>query len=151
MHKIAVQLGVDDVFVKLKILKVLPSNIRPLLIICDESTSLEELARIAETLLAYGSSTKYESNDGNVSVVESRSGSRSMSRNRDSFHRGLNSKASIQDNAYSRSTIPFGVRAAFNLGQWPKVCRYHLYYGDKAKSCMRWCILSSTSSNILPG
>ena len=149
LRKIAAQLSVDDSFVKLKFLNALPSNIRPLLVTYDDSTSLEELARVAETLLAYGSNNKNDNNNTNVSVVKSRSSPSYVSGNSDKFQRGSNSGVPRQDYAYSSSNIPLGVRA-FHDSQRPKVCRYHLYYGDKAKSCKRWCILSSTSSNILP-
>ena len=54
LRKVATQLGVDDSFIKLKFLKALPGNIRLLLVTYEDGTSLEELARVAETLLAYG-------------------------------------------------------------------------------------------------
>lgn len=149
LRKIAAQLGVDDAFIKLKFLNALPSNIRPLLVTYDEGTTLEELARVAETLLAYGSNGKIENSNANVSVVDGRSNYNSVNRNRDTFQRSSSSRVYSRDNVYSSANVPLGVRA-FHDSQLPRVCRYHLYYGDKAKSCKRWCTLSSTSSNILP-
>lgn len=149
LRKIAAQLGVDDSFIKLKFLKALPSSIRPLLVTYEESSTLEELARVAETLLAYGSSNASVNNSANVSMVEGRQGSRPASQNRDNGNRGPNFTSACQDNVFSRTFVSIGVRA-FHEGQRPQVCRYHLYYGNRAKSCKRWCILSSTASNILP-
>lgn len=92
LRKTAAQLEVDDSFVKIQFLKAQPSDIRPLLVTYDESTSLEELARVAETLLASGSN-KNDKCNAKVSVVESNSGATSVSRNRDDFYGGSNSKA----------------------------------------------------------
>lgn len=87
LRNIGAQLGVGDAFIKLKFLNALPNNIRPLQETYDESTSLEELARVAETLLAYGSSGKIE-NITTVSVAASRSNDSFVNRNRDIFQRG---------------------------------------------------------------
>ena len=35
-------------------------------------------------------------------------------------------------------TIPYSVHP-FTAEQRPKVCRFHLYYGDKARRCSPWC------------
>ena len=42
-----------------------------------------------------------------------------------------------------------GVRS-FNAQQKPKVCRYNLYYGHKARKCKPWCILNNNSVTTLP-
>lgn len=148
LRKIAAQLGVDDEFLKLKFLKALPNNIRPLLVTYDEGTSLEELARVADTLLAYGSSNSVNSS-GSVSLVENRSDDHTRSRSGSSSPGDKNRGSNSRDDTYVKPSIPIGVRA-FHEGQRPQVCRYHLYYGNKARSCKRWCILSSISSNVLP-
>lgn len=156
LRKIASQLDVNDDFLRIKFLKALPSSIRPMLVTYDPATSLEELARVADTLLAYNSD-HVQSNVLNVSedpcskcsnynvnhVQQARS-----TRNRGP---GIVSVTGSRSNApdFSHSSLPMGVRA-FHMNQRPRVCRYHIYYGSNAKSCKRWCILSSSSLNILP-
>lgn len=49
---------------------------------------------------------------------------------------------------YSSEGIPFGVRS-FHPKQRPKFCRFHLYYGEKAKSCRPFCMFSKTHPNVL--
>ena len=143
LRRIAAQLGVDDAFLRLKFLKALPNNIRPLLVTYDESTSLEELARVADTLLAYGTHVNVASS-ASVSLVAGRS-----SDLRTDLSQGDNRGSNFRDNIYGKPSVPIGVRT-FHDSQRPQVCRYHLYYGNKAKSCKKWCMLSSTSTNVLP-
>ena len=147
LRKVTTQLGVDDSFIKLKFLKALPGNIRLLLVTYEDGTSLEELAGVAETLLAYGSNNFGASSQPNVSMVESRQGCRSITRNGENF-RGSSSTSAAS--VFSKTVIPIGVRS-FHGGQRPQVCRYHLHYGNKAKSCKRWCILSSSCNAPRPG
>ena len=148
LRRIAAQLGVDDEFIKLKFLKALPDNIRPLLITYKDGTSLDELARVAETLLAYGSSSA-PGKSAKVHLIEDADVSKSMDPLNLRDDRGPSSGNASFDDRYFKSTLPVGVRA-FNEGQRPQVCRYHLYYGTKAKSCKKWCLLSYTSTNVLP-
>ena len=112
----------------------------------EDGTSLEEHARVAETLLAYGSNNFGASSQPNVSMVESRRGCR-LTRNSENF-RGSSSTSAAS--VFSKTVIPIGVRS-FQEDQRPQVCRYHLHYGNKAKSCKRWCILSSSCNAPRPG
>ena len=155
LHKIAAQLDVKDDFLKIKFLRALPNTIRPLLVTYDSATSLEELARVADTLLAYSSDTT-QSNVLNVSANTYNPCSGNVyhvQQNRSDRNRGPGSGTSITSGSsgvdFSHASIPTGVRA-FHRNQRPRVCRYHLYYGNNAKSCKKWCFLSSPKHNILP-
>ena len=95
LRKLAAPLDVTDDFLRIKFLKALPNNIRPLLVTYDSTTSLEELARVADTLLDYSGSnqpsTIQQAGSSTVSYVGSRSNGTSMAptRDPDTNHRGL--------------------------------------------------------------
>ena len=153
LRKIAAQLDVKDDFLKIKFLKALPNTIRPLLVTYDPTTSLEELARVADTLMAYSG----DNTQSNVCAVSentygqcnSASNVYHVQHNSDDRNRGLGnaSRSSVPD--FSHASIPTGVRA-FHRNQRPRVCRYHLYYGSNAKSCKKLCFLFSPQLKILP-
>ena len=159
LRKISAPLDITDDFLRIKFLKALPDNLRPVLASYDCNTSLEELARVADTLLEYGgghqatSTVNIQSYGNHVSYVGNSADSRGAhyasvqpyQPNRGSNTQG--STTSVPD--YSQVSTPIGVRA-FHAKQRPKVCRYHLYYGKNAKSCKSWCVLSSPHLNILP-
>lgn len=137
LRKLAAPLDVTDDFLRIKSLKALPNNIRPLLVKYNSNTSLEELAQVADTLLDYSGSNQQgsimqQAGSSTISYVGSRSNGTSMTptRDPDTTHRGRT--PSVPD--YSITSIPVGVHA-FHATQRPKVCRYHLYYGNNAKSC----------------
>ena len=103
----------------------------------DEDSSLDELARAAETLLSFNKghltpayTTNYVKTEGPVFAAKYRSNNTAHQK-------------------YSNDDIPIGVRS-FSSTQLPKVCRYHLYYGKNARSCKPWCIMASSRMNMLP-
>lgn len=195
LRKVASQLnvGLSDEFLKIKFLKGLPDSIRPLLV-THEANSLEEIARVADTLIAYSSTnvnTSHVKYNNNFSDNSQSQGPPSHSMN--NTHQSMNNPAQysqpmynsnqynppMNNNAsfnysnrnstpfnhssrshsnqnssapsinYSDPSVPHGVRA-FHENQRPQVCRSHLYYGNRARSCKRWCMLSSTATNITP-
>lgn len=133
LRKIATPLGLGEDFLKIKFIKALPDNIRPLIATYDSNTTLEELARVSDTLMSYNMSYGAQ-----VSQVNTNK-------------HGDPAVANRNYTNYTTSTIPIGIRA-FHNKQRPKVCRYHLYYGKNAKSCKPWCIINTSNSllNILP-
>ena len=145
IQRIGQQLGVDNEFLKLKFLKTLPNNIRPIVVAHDDGTSsLEELARVADTMLAFNVPSTNTSSVNTTQVNNANRGPNANVKVKGNYN--VQNKG---DSTYSKMNVPEGVRA-FPDGQRPQVCRYHLYYGSKARSCKRWCILSSTSHNVLP-
>lgn len=159
LRKLAAPLEVTDDFLKIKFLKALPNTIRPLLVTYDSNTSLEELARVADTLLDYSGASPV---NNSVSLVSGQqtgtSSSYDVHRGRDVvqnhggvYNRGSDTRPHTprSSNDYFNVSIPNSVRA-FHSGQRPRVCRYHLYYGHSAKSCRDWCILKSSQLKISP-
>ena len=158
IRKLASQMNLNDDFLKIKFLKALPNHVRMSLVTYN-SDNLEELARVADTLLAYNNPYSFQPNQ--VSAIHSSSKYNNASsnfshpdntrnptyQNSRPFHSPSSSNSTPSQ--YSSSSVPQGVRA-FHHKQRPQVCRFHIYYGSNARSCKSWCILSSSSSNILP-
>ena len=119
-----------------------------MLVTYDASTTLEELARVADMLLDYNGTNQ------SVSMVneEKRGGASRQSRfeqcdnSRSQSGRGSDTRNYFSNSGdLSLQSIPLGIRA-FHPSQKPKVCRYHLYFGKNAKACKKWCILSSSAN-----
>ena len=136
LRKIATPLALGEDFLRIKFIKALPNNIRPIIATYDTSTSLEELARVSDTLMSYNVTCGAQVNQVYTS--------------RPSYSHRDPTGGNMTVN-YVHSSIPVGVRA-FHDKQRPRVCRYHLYYGQNAKSCKPWCMLSSSKVglNMLP-
>lgn len=161
LKQIAVQsnLGLTDDFLKIKFLKGLPDSIRPILVSHNAST-LDELARFADTLISFmpvqssishisrpprkPSNVRFSNND-NPNYNPSYNRSHNPSPNNGPYSRN----PSTPMTQYHDDSIPINIRA-FNHKQRPQICRFHLYYGPRARSCKQWCMLASTSSNVLP-
>lgn len=165
IRSIARQLNLDEHMIKIKFLKSLPENIRPCLV-SNHEQSLDELARSAEAILAFQhnnnsivnyvkvpkfTNDQYPNNasfSGSVKYANNPFAS-SMPYQTSNQSQASSSYSSHSSFSYAHHSIPIGVRA-FNAKQRPQVCRFHIYYGNKARSCKSWCILSSSSQNILP-
>ena len=135
-------------FVKMYFLNAMPQNTRPNLVSC--SFSLDEMAHLADNLLEYN----YQNNPSympnmhyqNVSNVNR---SNDYSRSSHFTHGSTDYKLSSSLSDFAATLIPIGVRA-FNNKQRTKVCRFHLYNGNYAKKCKRWCFKNNSSINTLP-
>ncbi|XP_076038153.1 uncharacterized protein LOC143023506 [Oratosquilla oratoria] len=138
LRTIGKQLGVDDDFIRLKFLRAVPSDIRPLLV--THAGSLDELARVADTLIAHGHGNKGISASSVNKPVPRAPRSDSVP-----VFRSGNPTTRVS----TPTTFPLGLTPFYD-GQRPRVCRYHLFYGNSARTCKQWCILSHTSANVLP-
>ena len=152
LSKLASQLNVSEDFIKIKFLKAMPDDIRNILVTYN-TDSLHELARVADTLLAYN--TKHS----NVASIKTNSYAHSHSQ-KPPFQSSSNFRQSSYSQQpthsqqptsvnYNNPSIPNGIRA-FNANQRPKICRAHIYFGADARSCRAWCMLAKSSTNIQP-
>ena len=124
MLRVANRIGVGDSIVRHKFLQSLPDSVRPV-IAAQQELPVVQLGKLADNLLPYF-------NKQNVFQVE-------RSQTRSPNHRS-------EDN----SRTPIGLRP-FSQDQRPKVCRAHIYFGDKARNCKSWCRWPSKSGcRILP-
>ncbi|XP_076055470.1 uncharacterized protein LOC143033828 isoform X2 [Oratosquilla oratoria] len=131
------QLGVDD-FLRLKFLRAVPSDIRPLLV--THAGSLDVLARVADILMVHG--------HGNRGISAS-SVNKPVPRAPRSDSVPVFRSGNPATRVSASTTFPLGLTPFYD-GQRPRVCRYHLFYGNSARTCKKWCILSHTSANVLP-
>lgn len=116
-----IQLG--EQVVRHQFIQALPSTISPI-IASQNNLSLKQLGQLADDLLPF-------MNNHQVNAVSNAPNyqHRSESSNRPS-RSGY--EARIDGN------IPLGVRP-YNSNQRPLVCRAHIYFGNKAKYCKKWC------------
>jgi len=140
LRKLANQanLGLSDEFLKIKFIKGVPDSIRPMLA-THAADSLDELARVADTMLAYNPSMS-------VSHVPP---PRDCTPNPSSFNQAHKPRITMNVKNFATDNIPYALRA-FHATQKPQVCRAHLYYGNHARSCKPWCILFQPKLKILP-
>lgn len=121
MTTLANRIGVGEQIVRHKFLQSIPSSISPV-IASRKDLSLQELGRLADELLPYFDKTS-------VLTVES-TNHNSQSRQRSPTPSRYTNNSGMQ--------LPFNVRP-FSENQKTKVCRAHLYFAEKAKTCKPWC------------
>ena len=138
-------------FLKIQFLNNMPSAIRPNLV--AHQGSLDEIARTADTLLAYNYNSpgyNFISNHNQASSSFAPKSDQSVS-----YHVSHQSRSNHKPNYfnnssqfidYSSDNVPKNV-CAFNNKQRPKICSYHIDYGHTAK---RYCMLNSPSVQTLP-
>ena len=112
----ASRIGVTDDIVRHKFLQALPSTISPV-IASQKSLDLLQLGKLADELLPYFTKS-------NVMAVQQPAPAYS-----NFYNKG---------NKTGENSVPIGVRP-FSKDQRPKVCRAHLYFADRARTCKPWC------------
>lgn len=154
LQNLAGKVGVGDDLVKHKFLQALPVTISPVLISMN-GVSLTDLGKLADEILPYSQEKHSRVNNLDYMAVNSHNNLDCMAVNsRNNFE--YPAKNNFQNNKRSapyttnrqsykpsydntNSQIPIGLRP-FSEGQRPKVCRSHLYFGDRARTCKPWCI-----------
>lgn len=114
MENLAKKLNINDDVVKHKFLQKMPSGISTVLAAQTDLT-LSQVGKLAESLTPYMAPSS-SSSINQVSSIESIE----------------------QQRSYSSQAVPVGIRA-FNDKQRPNICRGHLYYANKSRSCKPWC------------
>ena len=131
MLTVAARIGLNDTIVRHKFIQNLPDAIRPV-IAAQQDLPTGQLGKLADNLLPY-----FNKQTNVLHVEETTPFSR-------------NSNARVQNSNASGRNIPHGLRP-YSQDQKPKVCRAHLYFAEKARTCKSWCKWPSKSGcNILP-
>lgn len=126
LRRTAGKVGVGDDLVRHKFFQSLPQSIAPVLI-AQKDLSLDQLSRLADELMPFVSA--------NCMTVQSDT----------RFSKDTSSKSSK-----TNTHIPYGVKP-FSNDQQPRICRFHIYYAEKAHSCKPWCRWPNKSNlRILP-
>ena len=162
IRKIAEPLNVNEDFLKIKFLKCLPDHIRPI-IVSKDNLSLQEMAQAADCIMEYETGQNYANNNfadscntrkmPSVNYVgensrHSSSNFEPVRRNCERDHRNFVPERRQPPN-FSVEAIPMGIRS-FHASQRPQVCRSHLYFGQRAKNCKPWCIMSDSRLPMQP-
>ena len=118
LQQIATKVGVNEELVRHKFLANLPPSIAPV-VAASPSATLSQLGTLADESMALYNSVISNASSSRVSHVQDVTNSR---------HTNQNSLAKNMS-----GTTPF------HPDQRPKICRFHLYYADKARRCKPWC------------
>lgn len=111
MEQLANKVGVNEDLVRHKFQQALPSNLAPI-IASMKNTPLNDLGKLADELHAFS--------NGSVNSVPSSvpKYSKNYQKNTPQINRGI---------------------TPFSPDQRPKVCRAHIFFADKARTCRHWC------------
>ena len=120
-------LTADDDIVKSRLLKALPAHLRSALVGHD-SVSLDQYAKIADSMLSVSISTSPFVSVNSVSSEEPRK----------TWHRNDNFDKPSQRNNQRSNQRSFAVRP-FYSDQRPKLCNAHIFYAERARTCRPWC------------
>lgn len=115
--QVAAKLNVNDDLIRHKFIQALPSTISPV-IAASKDLSLTQLGNLADELMPFTNSNIYQ--------VQGDARRRSPS------------PTPRQSTNTSTNSIPVGIRP-FSATQRPMVCRAHLYFANRARSCKPWC------------
>jgi len=116
-------LNAEEAIIKNRLMSALPSSIRSALV-GHENQSLNEFAKIADSMLAVSSSDS----PFTVGTIKSYSARRS-------------------GNNLSRD-YRFAVRP-FKPEQKPRICNAHIFYAERARTCRPWCQWPGTKPKII--
>lgn len=125
MVRQAGKLNIDNDIVRMQFLKTLPVQVRTVLA-AHTSLTLQQLGELANDILVISPQAPVMAVEMSPTVAT------------------VPKKETSQQN-FSSSVAPF------RPNQRPKVCRGHIYYGPRSRSCKPWCTWpTKTGLNILP-
>lgn len=114
---------VDDSIVKARLLRALPPSLRAALV-GHEDVDVNTYAKIADSIVAVSMPASYAVNH-------------------------LKESKWPADNNARRHPSPANQIRPFYSDQRPKVCRSHIYYGARARTCRPWCQWPGQKPKIL--
>ena len=93
---------------------------------------VEQFAKLADTIYSY-SNTIVATPTPNVFAASAQQMPTRL------LYTQLSTKSSQPINNSKSNRSIENTHRPFTAGQRPKICRYHLYFAEKAKSCKPWC------------
>lgn len=130
-----INLTPDDTIIKSRLLSALPCHIRSALVGHD-SASLDDYARIADSMLAVAQTPSGGFHVGAVSSYDQHKQQGSHSQHYSSRVPPVQN----QKNYTVRSFYP---------NQRPRVCNSHIFYGNRARHCRPWCQWPNKPASVL--
>ena len=137
MLSIAKQIGIDDQLVRHKFLQALPHNIAPV-IASQKELKLEQLGKLADELMPLLNAAQSVNTVASNYNAAGRSSSPAHARKPQNFNtprRGNHQNKNLGLTPYAND-------------QLPKICRAHIFYASKARTCKPWCKWPGTNSNV---
>lgn len=134
LQQVASKVGGNEDLVKHKFMQSLPPIIATALA-SQRSLTIDEIGTMADELsplVAASNQVNYVDNS-QASYRQARSSSHQHRSSSPHQHRTPHHQRSSDE-----LNIPLGVRP-YGQNQRPKVCRAHLYFADKARTCKPWC------------
>lgn len=125
---LAGRIGVGNDIIRHKFIQALPPTIAPV-IASQTDIEMSKLGKLADDLVLY-----FNKQDGAYSVQETSSEIHQVGQN----YYQHRSRPNFQSSFSGNSKLPWNVRP-YNKDQKTKVCRAHLYFGDRANNCKKWC------------
>ena len=120
----------DDV-IKHRLMQAMPISVKTALSALLE-LPFEQFAKLADTIYSY-SNTVVATSPPNIFVASSQQMPTRPLYNQHSMQNNQSVNKSKSNRSLENTHRPF------TAGQRPKICRYHLYFAEKAKSCKPWC------------
>lgn len=133
LSKVASKVGVNDDLVRHRFISALPTSIAPV-VASQQDTPLKQLGKLADELLPFCQ----------LQIAQVHSdppSSGNVTRNHDRYH-----ARSRSPKFHSNASTSYNTVTPFYEGQRAKICKGHIFYGDKAKSCRMWCQWPDKSS-----
>ena len=138
MHQLLGDKALDESFLRELFLQRLPTPVRMVLAATAETTSLDELATMADRIM------EAQSRDTSISAVNSPPASE-ISQLREEIERLKQLLNSKQDNARPRRTSRGRSPSPTRSQPLPNVCWYHQRFGDTARKCRPPCSKSGNA------
>lgn len=116
LQTLATKVGVGDDLIRHKFIQSLPQHISPVLA-AQKDLTLRQIGNLADELMPL---YKQQELSPPVQAIQQPKNS------------------ATNHPANTNHAIPYGLRP-FNSDQKPKVCKAHIYFSHKAKTCKPWC------------
>ena len=121
------KVGVNEDLVRHRFLQTVPPTISPVLM-AQKDLNINQLGKLADELVVLTEKNAVV-NEVKPSLTYSKPSPRSRS------------------TSPAASIIPIGLKP-FHAAQKPQICRAHIYFSDKARTCKNWCRYPNKSSNL---
>lgn len=119
LQVLGVKIGVGEDIIRHKFVQALPANIAPALA-AQKDLTLTQIGNLADELMPL--SKQHEPVPAYIQAIPQPTKTQPV----------YNSQSSTPSN------IPYGLRP-YNPDQRPRVCKSHIYFGVRAKTCKPWC------------
>ena len=132
-----------DDYVKHRLMQAMPISVKTALS-AHQELPVEQFAKLADTIYSYSNTIVAKPTPNVLAAPAQQMPTRSL------YNQHSTKSNQPINNSKSIKSIE-NTHRLFTAGQRPKICRYHLYFAEKAKSSKNWCQRpGQKSKNIEP-